>query len=124
MFLWLGSSVFALGGIGLTWWLYAARPGLAGRFARGIEGLYQLSLNKFYLDEIYNFFIVQPLSGLAQFCRLFDLYVVDGLVDFVGYVPRLFGQLFRPIQNGLVQFYALAMLLGLTVFLLALVWRG
>ena len=36
-------------------------------------------------------------------------------------IPRLFGVLFRPVQNGLVQFYALAMILGLTVFLLALV---
>ena len=34
-------------------------------------------------------------------------------------MPRLVGRLFRPIQNGLVQFYALAMVLGLTVFLSA-----
>ena len=36
-------------------------------------------------------------------------------------MPRMFGALFRPVQNGLVQFYALAMVLGLVVFLLALV---
>jgi NADH-quinone oxidoreductase subunit L len=36
-------------------------------------------------------------------------------------MPAFIGQLFRPIQNGLVQFYALAMALGLTVFLIALV---
>jgi hypothetical protein len=39
----------------------------------------------------------------------------------VGKLPALIGRLPRPIQNGLVQFYALAMVLGLTVFLLALV---
>jgi len=38
----------------------------------------------------------------------------------IGQVPRLVGALFRPVQNGLVQFYALAMILGLVVFLLAL----
>ena len=47
--------------------------------------------------------------------------MVDSLVDLVGHVPRLFGGLLRPIQNGLVQFYALAMVLGLAVFLGALV---
>jgi NADH-quinone oxidoreductase subunit L len=52
-----------------------------------------------------------------------DQYLVDGLVDLVGQVPRLLGILFRPIQNGLVQFYALAMVLGLTVFLLSLLMR-
>jgi NADH-quinone oxidoreductase subunit L len=46
--------------------------------------------------------------------------VIDGLVDLVGHIPRLLGDLFRPVQNGLVQFYALAMVLGLTVFLIAL----
>jgi NADH-quinone oxidoreductase subunit L len=60
------------------------------------------------------------LAGFTAFCRIFDLYVLDGLVDLIGQIPRLFGVLFRPVQNGLVQFYALAMILGLTVFLLAL----
>jgi hypothetical protein len=41
----------------------------------------------------------------------------------VGHFPAAVGRIFRPIQNGLVQFYALAMMLSLTVFLLALVWR-
>ena len=46
---------------------------------------------------------------------------MDGLVDITGNIPRLAGALFWPIQNGLVQYYALLMILGLTVFLLALI---
>jgi hypothetical protein len=46
---------------------------------------------------------------------------LDGLVDLTGYLFRWLGFRFRPVQNGLVQFYALAMVLGLTVFLIALV---
>ena len=45
---------------------------------------------------------------------------MQAIVDLVGQVPRFFGYLFRPIQNGLVQFYALAMVLGVAVFLIAL----
>jgi hypothetical protein len=44
--------------------------------------------------------------------------VLDSLVDLTGNVPRFFGQFFRPMQNGLVQFYALTMVLGLAMFLL------
>jgi NADH-quinone oxidoreductase subunit L len=117
------SSLIALAGIGIAYWMYVRRPGLADRLVRFIPGLYQLSRNKFYLDELYAALVVQPLSGLASFCRVFDLHLVDGLVDLVGQVPRFLGQLFRPIQNGLVQFYALAMVLGLAVFLSALAWR-
>jgi NADH-quinone oxidoreductase subunit L len=75
------------------------------------------------VDELYDIFLVRPLAGLAGFFRIFDQYVIDGIVDLVGHVPRFIGALLRPIQNGLVQFYALAMMLGLTVFLAALVLR-
>jgi NADH-quinone oxidoreductase subunit L len=112
-----------LGGIGLAWFMYVVQPGFAARLTSAVPGLYQLSLNKFYLDELYSFFLVQPVLGLAAFGRAFDLYVVDGLVDLIGQAPRFLGLVFRPIQNGLAQFYALAMALGLAVFLIALVWR-
>jgi NADH-quinone oxidoreductase subunit L len=115
-----GSALVALTGIFVAWWMYVREPGTADKLVRGAQGLYQLSLNKLYLDELYDLFIVKPAVAFAVICRVFDLYILDGLVDFIGHVPRLAGLLFRPIQNGLVQFYALAMVLGMTVFLIAL----
>ena len=85
--------------------------------------LYGLSRNQFYLDEIYAMLIVRPLSGLAQVLRAVDTYLVDGLVDFLGQVPRFVAILFQPLQNGLVQFYALLMALGLGGFLLSVLMR-
>jgi NADH-quinone oxidoreductase subunit L len=117
------STVVALGGIFIAWLLYVRMPDLPKVLATRFRDLYQLSLNKFYIDELYDVFIVKPLVGFAAFCRILDLYLVDGIVDLVGHIPRLIGGRFRPVQNGLVQFYALAMVLGLTVFLLALVSR-
>jgi NADH-quinone oxidoreductase subunit L len=119
----LGGTLFALGGIAVAWWMYVGRIGLADRLARAVQGLYQLSLNKFHVDEIYYALIVRPLAGFAGMCRGIDTYIVDSLVDLTASVPRLVGLVLRPIQNGLVQFYALAMVLGLAVFLGALVLR-
>src|SRR5262249_26958458 len=116
--LWLGSIVMALGGIGVAWWMYQKQRGFADKLAGDAPALYPLSLNKFYLDELYAAFIVQPMAGLAAVCRGFDRYLLDGVVDLIGQLPARLGQVFRPIQNGLVQFYALAMILGLLVFLL------
>jgi NADH-quinone oxidoreductase subunit L len=115
------SAAIALGGIAVAWWMYVKQPELPGRLARGAQGLYQLSLNKFHFDELYDTLILGPLRGVTQFARIFDQYVIDGVVDLIGHVPRLFGTLLRPVQNGLVQFYALAMVLSLTVFILMLV---
>ncbi|HEY7308216.1 MAG TPA: NADH-quinone oxidoreductase subunit L [Gemmataceae bacterium] len=117
------SSIIALVGIGVAWLMYVRQPDLPGRLANSAQGLYQLSLNKFHIDELYDTFILKPLAGFTTFTRIFDLYVLDGLVDLIGQLPRLVGFRFRPVQNGLVQFYALAMVLGLTVFLIALVTR-
>jgi NADH-quinone oxidoreductase subunit L len=117
------SAVVALAGIAFAWLEYVRSPSLSARLARSLQALYQLSLNKFHIDELYQVFIVKPLEAVAALARLFDQYVIDGLVDLCGQVPRLFGYLFRPLQNGLVQFYALAMILGLTAFLMALVWN-
>jgi NADH-quinone oxidoreductase subunit L len=114
------SSAVALCGIAAAWWVYVREPGTAGRLANRMRDLYQLSLNKFHVDELYEAFILRPLAGVTAVCRVFDQYIVDGLVDLIGQVPRLIGVLFRPVQNGLIQFYALAMILGLVVFLLAL----
>ncbi len=111
----------SLGGLAVAWSMYVRQPALPAQLASRARAVYELSWNKFHFDEIYNALIVAPLAGFATFCRIFDLYVVDSLVDLLGNVPRLIGWLFRPIQNGLVQFYALAMILGLTVFLIALV---
>jgi NADH-quinone oxidoreductase subunit L len=115
------SSLIALAGIGLAWLMYVKQPELPALAAKRVPRLYQLSLNKFYIDELYYATIVQPAEGFAEFLRQIDLNGVDAIVDLIGHVPRLFGSLFRPVQNGLVQFYALAMILGLTVFVLALV---
>jgi NADH-quinone oxidoreductase subunit L len=113
-------TLVALGGVGVAYWMYVADSSLPKKFAARVPALYQLSLNKFFVDEIYAAFIIAPLNALAGGSYRVDLYVIDGFVDWFGTLPALMGKLFRPVQNGLVQFYALAMVLGLAVFLLAL----
>jgi NADH-quinone oxidoreductase subunit L len=75
------------------------------------------------VDEIYNLLFVQPATLLAGICGLAEA-VVDDLVRLVASVPRFLGALIRPIQNGLVQFYALAMVLGVAGFVAWLVFMA
>jgi NADH-quinone oxidoreductase subunit L len=80
---------------------------------------YRLSQGKFFFDELYQATIVMPLEFLARILAWLDRHVVDGLVNLFGAVPRGLGGMFRALQMGLVQFYALAMILGFVVLLLA-----
>lgn len=60
---------------------------------------------------------VLPLRGVAALSYLVDRYVIDALVNLCGWVPRAVGGLLRSLQTGMVQFYALAMVLGMLVLL-------
>ena len=117
------STVIALGGIGLAWWMYVRQPGLAGQVARRAGALYEASRNKFYLDEIYQALVVHPATALAYMLRVFDQYILDGLVDLIGTLPSMFGALLRPAQNGLVQYYGLLMALMVTGLVVVVLLR-
>jgi NADH-quinone oxidoreductase subunit L len=117
------STVVALAGLALAWLMYVKQPELPTQLAKSAQALYQLSLNKFFIDEVYDRTIVQPAEVVATTAKNVDTGGIDTTVDMVGLMPGKLGELFRPIQNGLVQFYALAMVLGLTVFLLSLIYK-
>jgi NADH-quinone oxidoreductase subunit L len=86
---------------------------------------YRLSANKFYFDEISSALVVWPLRIIARMCAWFDRWVIDGLVDLTGYIPAAAGFVMRGLQVGLVQFYALAMVLGMLVLVAArLLWAA
>jgi NADH-quinone oxidoreductase subunit L len=119
------STVVALAGIGLAAFMYLGKRTEAEQLAeltstkRGLW-LYRLSHNKFYFDELYGALVVMPLRGLAWLSYQIDRYVIDGLVNLCGWVPRAFGSLLRSLQTGMVQFYALAMILGMIVLFASL----
>jgi NADH-quinone oxidoreductase subunit L len=111
----LGGTAVALLGVGIAYYVYRVRPAAAENAARSTGRLYYLSLNKLYVDEIYNLLIVQPFNLLAGICKLVEAVVYD-LVRLIASIPEYMARVVRPLQNGLVQFYALAMAMGVAVF--------
>lgn len=86
---------------------------------------YRLSLGKFFIDEIYQAFVVWPVRALAAVCYFVDRWLVDGTVNLVGKLPGGIGWAARGLQGGLVSFYGLAMVLGLLSLIAArVVWGG
>ena len=113
----LSAAIF-FAGYGLARWMYVKSPAVSAGLERGLKPLHRLSLNKFFLDELFNYLLVVPVKVLALLCTLFDKYFLDGLLDFAGSIPSTVGRIVRPIQNGLVSHYAWVMLLGVVLFLI------
>jgi NADH-quinone oxidoreductase subunit L len=125
LFVMVISTTAAAIGIGAAYVMYASGTSTVPARVNALAGpLAELSRKKFYFDEIYAALFVWPLKGLAQLSRLIDWGLIDGfLVGGIGKLPALIGRLPRPIQNGLVQFYALAMTLALSVLLWVLLTK-
>jgi NAD(P)H-quinone oxidoreductase subunit 5 len=86
--------------------------------AAKFPSLYQLSLNKWYIDDIYNSVFVVGLRRLARQVLEVDFRVVDGAVNLTGFFTLVSGEGLKYLENGRVQFYALIIfgaVLGLVI---------
>jgi NADH-quinone oxidoreductase subunit L len=111
-------TVVALIGVALASYFYLGDRREITAIAKAAGPLYDISLGKFFIDQIYLIVFVFPLMVLAYLCYAVDRFIIDGAVNLVGAIPVAGGKTMRLLQNGMVQFYALAMVLGLIV----LVW--
>ena len=115
------STLGGLLGIGLAYRFYAAESPVPGQLATRFRPLYEASLNKFYVDEAYDWVVVKTTKALAIVCEFLDVYLVDQLVIGIAKLPRKLGKdLLAGYQNGLIQFYAAVSALGVAVLLFIL----
>jgi len=102
------SSVgIALIGITLASLMYLTRKIDPSAIAAKIPALYQLSKNKWYIDDIYNAVFVMGSRRLARQVLEVDVRIVDGLVNLAGLVTLVTGEGLKYLENGRAQFYAL-----------------
>jgi NADH-quinone oxidoreductase subunit L len=129
----------AVGGILLARKMYHHQPEIADRMEQRFKPIHTLLYNKYYVDEIYNALFVNGLAkGGGTALSRFDATVVDGGVNGAGWMTRFTSRLsiwwdtwiidgsvrlgaflvklssypVRILQTGLVQGYALFIVIG------------
>jgi NADH-quinone oxidoreductase subunit L len=134
------SLLVSLSGIGLGYLFYVKKPHLPDLLATRLRPLYELSLNKYWVDELYGLLFTRRtmdashgvyavdskivdggVNGAAWITRLTsrltggsDKYFIDGLVNAIAIlIERLASPLIRKAQTGLTANYALMMVIGL-----------
>jgi NADH-quinone oxidoreductase subunit L len=119
------SSLVAVAGIAIAVYFFvrnrAAAAGVADRFG----GLHRVLLNKYYVDDVYDAAIVQPIRIISQegLWKGVDTRLIDATVNGVaGTVGGLSSEL-RKAQTGSVRTYAASLFLGVVAILGYYLWK-
>ena len=82
-------------------------------------GIAKVLENKWYIDELYDTVIVNPLHWFAGFLKnTIEKYVIDGAVNGVGKLVGYGSRQFRLVQSGQVGSYILMMVMALVLFII------
>ncbi len=110
------SLAVALAGIFVAHRFYVADPEAPKRLAERARSFYRTLFNKYWIDEIYDARIVQPIRrGSERLWHGFDAAIIDGAVNGIARQIERGSALLRLAQTGYVQVYALIITLGLVV---------
>ena len=138
------SIAVGLLGIAMAWLFYKACPNIPKALAENYKPIYNLLLNKYYIDEIYDTVIVRPFLALTRFSFSFDSkiidgsvngtatvtiwistikawidkYIVDGLVNLTASTVGAIGIVLRRLQSGFIQNYILLIFTSVIIIVL------
>jgi NADH-quinone oxidoreductase subunit L len=138
------SVAMVLVGFYVTYRWYVKRPEIPARVAAAAGAGYTLLLNKYYIDELYDALFVNRAKDLgnalarfdlgvvdggvngvgwttrmsAELSRLWDTWVIDGLVNVLAFAVKVLSYPARILQTGLLQSYAWFITLGVFIFML------
>ncbi len=119
------SSLLAALGIGLATYIWLKRPSIAANMAARFPWAHRVLLNKYYVDELYDITVVQPVRIVSEdgLWRGMDARLVDGAVNGTGQVVCGMSAVMRLLQSGSVKAYAASTILGVVAILAYYLWR-
>jgi NAD(P)H-quinone oxidoreductase subunit 5 len=80
-----------------------------------VPSIQQFFANDFYVQRLYQLTIVWLVATSATVVNWFDRYIVDGLVNLVGFGTLFSGQSLKYANSGQSQFYILSMFSGIVI---------
>ena len=115
--------VAGIGGIATAGLLYMVSKERVALFKEALAPVYDLLLNKYYVDEIYDYLIVRPTKAIGVFLeQKAERAGFDFIVDQVGLQVKEVSHVISLWQSGKVRGYALNMIVGVVTILLFVVF--
>ncbi len=118
------SLALTIFGILLAICMYLIGTAWPERLSARFQSAYRLLLNKYYVDELYDRLLVEPVTSAARWLWVqIDVGIVDGVVNRAGAFVRWDSAWLSRVQSGFVRNYALSMFLGVVLVLGYLILR-
>jgi len=120
------SVAVALLGAALAWLLYLKSPHLPGQIAESLGGLYRTVSNKYYVDEIYNWFLIAPLIAMSRkwLWKGVDQGLIDTVINDSAHGTSDLGGALKHMQSGNLRSYAAWLTIGAAAVVAYMVWLG
>ncbi len=108
------TTLLAVAGFAVAYSFYIRNPELANQLAKTFRTIYQILVNKYYVDEIYHALIVRPMHWLSDrvFWQAFDVGIVDGAINGAAARAQEMGAWLRRWQSGNTRSYGTWVALG------------
>jgi NADH-quinone oxidoreductase subunit L len=118
------SLALAIAGILLAMYMYLIDTTLPQRLSAQFQRVYRVVLEKYYVDELYDRLVVEPMKHAAGWLWAeVDMGIVDGTVNQAGEFVRRDSMWLSRVQSGFVRNYALSIFLGTVVVIGYLIIR-
>ncbi|MFC1562272.1 NADH-quinone oxidoreductase subunit L [candidate division KSB1 bacterium] len=140
----LMSLIIAFTGIIVSYKTYYRKSISAEAWGTMYPGLHKGMLNKWYIDEFFHATFISGTIFISKLCRLFDnyiidglvngsgrctvvlswlhgkwdLYVIDGIVNGIANVTQMLGWFMRQFQTGRIQNYLVGLLIAMILIIL------
>ncbi len=114
-----GSVAIGLLGMFAGWKIYTQKMEIAEQTAKKYSGLHKLLWNKYFVDETYDAMIVNPIKQTSDkfLWKIFDVKIIDNTLNYSAKVVEASANIFRRIQTGVVQSYAVVFVAGILFML-------
>ncbi len=113
-------------GIAIAYVFYVLSPRIPDSLVQAFAVPYRWIYNKYYVDELYDSAIVDPVVGGSRslLWRVVDASGIDGLVNGVGKFARELGGIAKRAQSGQIRNYAAWVVLGAIIVIVTVSFSG
>jgi NADH-quinone oxidoreductase subunit L len=109
------SVAIGLLGIYAGWKIFTEKMTVAESVAKRFSGVHKLLWNKYFVDEAYDAMVVNPIKQTSDkfLWKIFDVKIIDNSLNYSAKFVAVTSDIFRRIQTGVVQSYAVIFVAGI-----------